>query len=139
MTNQMENIGLSSHNAGAKPPPPDSPVPTRPERCVVERWLSLLGHRWNALILWHLQSSPLRHHELQAKLPGITAKVLAERMKSLVANGLVERTQLPTFPRTVAYSLSARGLSLLPVLNQLGAWAEVEEPSRVQHLLWGKS
>lgn len=105
---------------------PALPTPTRPERCAVEQWLSFLGHRWNALILWHLQCGPLRYQELQARLTGITAKVLAERMKALTASGLVERTQLRTYPRTVAYGLSETGQSVLPVLQQLEAWAENE-------------
>ncbi len=50
----------------------------RAAACPVEDWLAFLGHRWNALVLWHLRAGPLRHGALQALLPGITAKVLGE-------------------------------------------------------------
>ena len=61
----------------------DTPCPRRPHECPVEDWLAFLGHRWNALILWHLQDAPKRYGALADLLPGITAKVLAERLAGL--------------------------------------------------------
>ena len=95
------------------------PVPRRPESCPVERWLNLLGHRWMALVLWHLSSGPCHHADLMRRLPGISPKVLAERLSALRAAGLVERTAAQRFPRTVSYALTAQGARMVSILDQL--------------------
>lgn len=56
--------------------PLDQPEPRHPADCPVEAWLAFLGHRWNALVLWHLQGGAKRHNELAALLSGIAPKVL---------------------------------------------------------------
>lgn len=101
----------------------DVPAAVRPQACPVEDWLDFLGHRWNALILWHLRM-PRRHGELAALLPGITPKVLAERLSALARRGLVRRSVGTGFPRTVDYAVTPRGASLLAVLDQLELWAK---------------
>ncbi len=105
---------------------PDVPRPVRPHACPVEDWLAFLGHRWNALILWHLRAGPLRHGALQALLPGITAKVLGERLSALEARGLLVR---PSLGGVAAYALSASGHGLLAVLDQLEEWARYAPPA----------
>ncbi len=104
--------------------PIDQPSPRRPEACPIEDWLAFLGHRWNALVLWHLQARPLRHHELVAALPGITPKVLAERLEGLERRGLVVREEVAVFPRAVRYGLTSRGAGLVAVLTRLEGWAK---------------
>lgn len=94
------------------------PMPRRPEVCPVEDWLSFLGHRWNALVLWQLSLGPRRHGELMAQLPGITAKVLSERLDGLLRRGLVERDAAAIFPRGVIYSLTAGGRRVVALLDQ---------------------
>jgi hypothetical protein len=61
----------------------DTPALRRPSQCPVEDWLGFLGHRWNALLLWHLSSGAKRHGELMACLPGMTPKVMTERLEGL--------------------------------------------------------
>lgn len=94
------------------------PMPRRPEVCPVEDWLSFLGHRWNALVLWQLSVGPKRHGDLMAQLPGITAKVLSERLDGLQRRGLVEREAAAAFPRGVIYSLTAGGRQVVALLDQ---------------------
>ncbi len=107
--------------------PKDRPSPVRPECCPVEDWLAFLGHRWNALLLWHLQGHPLKHLDLLAALPGVTAKVLSERLKALQERGLVEREQFATFPRTVAYRLTQHGQQVVGILDQFEQLASRHE------------
>lgn len=102
----------------------DTPAAKHASECPVEEWLAFLGHRWNALILWHLQTGPKRHGELVGCLAGITPKVLTERLDGLEQRGLVSRELLASFPRGVLYTLSARGRSLVLVLDQLEMWAK---------------
>ena len=106
------------------PPVADLPVRKHASECPVEEWLSFLGHRWNALVLWHLQTGPKRHRELVECLAGITPKVLTERLDGLAQRGLVSRELLASFPRGVRYTLSARGWSLVTVLDKLEEWSK---------------
>lgn len=101
----------------------DVPQPKRPSDCPVEHWLAFLGHRWNALILWHLNTGEMRHRDLMDLLPGVSPKVLSERLEGLEARGLIVRRSLRSFPRGVAYSLNAKGHSLVRVLDQLEVWS----------------
>ena len=103
----------------------DEPSPRRPVECPVEDWLEFLGHRWNALVLWHLSTGAKRHGELAALLPGISPKVLAERLAGLEQRGLVEREALAVFPRTVGYRLTQRGQGLVSILDRIEAWSRM--------------
>ncbi|MCG7392695.1 helix-turn-helix transcriptional regulator [Microvirga sp. ACRRW] len=105
----------------------DPPTPRHAVDCPVEEWLSFLGHRWNALILWHLQSGPRRNGELTALLPGIGPKVLSERLNGLERRKLVSRSPIAVFPRGVAYSLSTKGKDLVVILDQLEFWARFSD------------
>jgi DNA-binding HxlR family transcriptional regulator len=102
----------------------DTPVPRPAHECPVENWLAFIGHRWNAVLLWHLAAGPKRHGELMAALPGVTAKVLSERLDGLERHRLLTRAVAKTFPRTVAYALTARGHELVAILNQIDIWAK---------------
>lgn len=101
----------------------DVPSPRRPAECPVETWLAFLGHRWNALTLWHLSTGPKRFSELTELLPGITPKVMTERLDALVQRQLVRRSHLSIFPRGTAYEITARGKQLVAILDQIETWA----------------
>ncbi|MCW1932109.1 winged helix-turn-helix transcriptional regulator [Pararhodobacter zhoushanensis] len=98
--------------------------PCRPDQCLAEDWLGFLGHRWNALTLWQLEAGPRRFSDLQDRLPGISPKVLTERLEGLQARGLVSRQVSNGFPRTVTYALTVQGAGLRGVLMHLYDWAE---------------
>lgn len=110
--------------AEKKPVRLDVPSPRHSHECPVEDWLAFLGHRWNALILWHLKDGPRRHNELISRLRQVTPKVLAERLNALEQRSLVVRSVQPTFPRTVHYDLSAQGRALVDILDQIELWAK---------------
>lgn len=102
----------------------DTPAPVAPQACPVEDWLAFLGHRWNALILWHLQAGPLRHRQLLAVLPQVSPKVLAERLQGLRRRGLVERchAQASSQGGAARYRLAPRARGLLDILDRLERW-----------------
>ena len=102
----------------------DEPSPRRPAECPVEGWLSFLGHRWNALALWHLSRGAKRFGELTALLPGVTAKVLTERLAGLEQRGLIARRDVAMFPRAVVYELTLRGAEIVAILDQIDLWAK---------------
>lgn len=101
----------------------EPPSPRRPDECPVEAWLAFLGHRWNSLVLWHLQNGRKRHGELAAVLPGVSSKVLSDRLLGLESRGLLERCPAPVFPREVSYGLTPAGRELLRILDQLEVWS----------------
>jgi DNA-binding HxlR family transcriptional regulator len=107
----------------------DVPTTRKPRDCPVEDWLTFLGHRWNALLLWHLAASPKRHAELLTLLSGISAKVLAERLSALARRGLIKKSPLATFPRTVSYALSEQGAEIVNILSLIEVWARTTSPN----------
>jgi DNA-binding HxlR family transcriptional regulator len=82
---------------------------------------AILGKRWNALILDLLASRPARFSEIHRAVPGLSDKVLGERLAELVAAGLVERR---IEDDRAVYSLTAAGTKLAPALNQIRGWAD---------------
>lgn len=105
----------------------ESPAPRHSLECPVEDWLAFLGHRWNALVLWHLQDGMRRYNELADLLPGVSPKVLSERLQGLEARGLLERIPIAGFPRGVGYRLTSSGKALVSILDQLEAWSHCSE------------
>lgn len=92
--------------------------------CPVEATLSLIGGKYKPLILWHLQARPLHYMELQRRVPGATAKMLTQQLRSLEDCGMVRRKVIPEKPPKTEYSLTAFGASILPVLDAMCRWGE---------------
>jgi len=96
----------------------------RHDDCPVDRLLDRISGPWTTYILWLLrQNAVLRFGELRAAMPGISPKVLTERLKRLERDGLISRDQRPTIPPQVYYRLTPRGEELKGVLDGLGALA----------------
>ena len=92
--------------------------------CPVRNVLSRVGDKWSMLILFTLESHPtIRFKELQRNIPDISQKILTATLKTLEADGLVKREVFPEVPPRVEYSLTAKGLSLLPIIDNLLTWA----------------
>lgn len=85
--------------------------------------LELLGERWALLIVRELMLGPRRFSDMRASLPGISAKVLAERLAGLEASGVLTRAMLPPPASVQVYELTPWGYSAEPILQELGRWA----------------
>jgi DNA-binding HxlR family transcriptional regulator len=105
----------------------ETPVARAASECAVEDWLSFLGHRWTACILWHLGVGPRRHGELAALLDGITPKVLTERLEQMEKRRLIDRQPQATFPRGVLYSLRPEGRRVVEIVRMLEPFAAMAE------------
>ena len=92
---------------------------------------SVLGKRWNGMIVSALGSGASTFGGLRRAVPGISDAVLSDRLAELADVGLILRTVTPGPPTAVAYGLSDSGERLLPILDQLGQWAalNLSEPS----------
>lgn len=85
--------------------------------------LELLGERWSMLIVRELMLGSRRFSDLRANLPGISAKVLTERLEGLEAAGVLLRRKLAAPVAVQVYELTEWGYIAEPVLQELGRWA----------------
>ena len=109
-----------------KPPPPV---------CPVDALLRLLMGTWTTYILWHLrQDGPLRFGVLRRAIPGISTKVLTQRLRMLEQQGVIYRRHVASIPPEVSYGLTARGAELGDIFAALEAvsrrWQMAEEGNR---------
>lgn len=93
-------------------------------RCPIRNVLSRIGDKWSMLVLFTLENNECqRFKELQRNIPDISQKMLTATLKTLEADGLVRREAYAEVPPRVEYSLSDKGRSLLPLINNLLTWA----------------
>jgi DNA-binding HxlR family transcriptional regulator len=90
--------------------------------CPVELSLSLLGGKWKVVILARLKEQPLRYAELRHRIPGLSDKVLNERLVDLQRQGWIERGRDGNGAGRSRYRLTEKGQTLRPVLQQLYEW-----------------
>ncbi len=93
------------------------------DACGTAFGLELLGERWAMLIVRELMFGPRRFSDIRANLPGISAKVLAERLAGLEANGVVLRSTAPEPAPAQLYGLTEWGYAAEPIMQEIGRWA----------------
>ncbi|MFI8494928.1 winged helix-turn-helix transcriptional regulator [Peribacillus butanolivorans] len=87
--------------------------------------LSLIGGKYKMIIMyWLSENKVMRHNQLKRSIGTISFKTLSIMLKELEADGLIIRKEFPQIPPKVEYSLSERGLSLIPLLNMMCEWGE---------------
>ena len=92
--------------------------------CPIRNVLSRVGDKWSMLVLFTLESNDnQRFKELQRNIPDISQKMLTATLKVLEADGLIRREVFPEVPPRVEYSLTKKGKSLLPLIDNLLSWA----------------
>ncbi|MES2554926.1 MAG: helix-turn-helix domain-containing protein [Bacteroidota bacterium] len=95
--------------------------------CALTRSMAVIGTKWKPIIIYILQKRKIRFGQLDALIPLITRKVLTEQLKELEDDGLVIREAFNETPPRVEYSLTGKGLELLPILNSIIIWNEKHE------------
>jgi DNA-binding HxlR family transcriptional regulator len=86
--------------------------------------MKVLGGRWKIALLYFIHQEHNRFSLLQKKMPFITTKMLSQQLKELEQDELVIRKIYAEMPPRVEYSLTGKGQSLLPVLEDLYDWGE---------------
>lgn len=89
--------------------------------CSTEFTLTVLGGKWKTVILCYLGVRPCRYSELRRLMPAVSDKVLTERLRDLLAEGLIVQRKSPS-GSAGSYALAARGRSLSNVLRCLYVW-----------------
>jgi DNA-binding HxlR family transcriptional regulator len=85
--------------------------------------IELIGRRWSGAIVSALTDGPMRFGELAKAIPGLSDRLLSQRLRELETAGVVERTVEPGTPVKVSYSLSEKGADLRPAIVELREWA----------------
>jgi DNA-binding HxlR family transcriptional regulator len=87
--------------------------------CRVDAVLKLIADRWTLGILHELSTGPRRTLDLHGRFQGLSTKTMAERLKKLLRQGLIIRKSYPESPPRVEYSLTEKGVRILPVIDIL--------------------
>ena len=98
----------------------------RDVRCPLEYGLEVFGGKWKSRIICVLaEHKTLRNSEIKKQLVNVTDAVLAQNLNELVADGIIERTRYDEMPPRTEYSLTDKGVRLVPILQDICSWAGV--------------
>ena len=99
--------------------------PLFPE-CPIRNILSRIGEKWSLLVLLNLaqhEADSMRFNKLAKVIPDISQRMLTATLRSLEADGLVDRQVFAEIPPRVEYALTERAQTLIPLLNPLVEWS----------------
>ena len=105
-------------------------------RCPLEYGLDVFGGRWKSRIICVLDKEKvLRYSELRKEMINITDAVLATALRELIQHQIIERKQYNEIPPRVEYSLTEKGLSVIPILHSICKWAGAYFEDEHEHTL----
>ena len=87
--------------------------------CGVAACAAIIGAKWTALLVHDLSEGPRRFSQLEHSCSGISPRTLAERLRELEHEGIVERHSYPESPPRVEYELTDKGRGLLPIVREM--------------------
>ena len=94
--------------------------------CPIRNVLSRICDKWSLLVIYTLNAhnaEPIRFNALRKLIPDISQKMLTSTLKTLEADGYVNRKVYAEVPPRVEYSLTTRSETLIPIRNSLIEWA----------------
>ena len=99
--------------------------------CPINLTLETIGDRWSLIVIRDLMFGTRRHFRelLAASEEGIASNILADRLKRLMASGLITRADDPTHSQKAIYSLTEMAIQLVPLIVQMGAWGRRHLPT----------
>jgi len=96
----------------------------------------MLGDRWSLLIIRDMMLRGFRtYKEFLESYEGIATNILADRLRKLEAHGIITTKQDPSDRRKLIYRLTAKGISLAPILTEMVLWAAAHEDTGNQPLI----
>ena len=93
------------------------------DACGTAFGMELLGERWSLLIVRELMFGPRRFSDIRRNLPGLSAKVLTERLAGLEATGVIVRESANDPAPVQLYGLTDWGYAAEPIIQEIGRWA----------------
>lgn len=104
------------------------------EHCPIRNVVARFGNKWSLLVLLVIDSrGVVRFNELGRMIPDISTRVLSTTLRTLEADGLVDRRVYAQVPPKVEYTLTPSGKSLIPLITQLTEWAQANMKSVIRH------
>jgi DNA-binding HxlR family transcriptional regulator len=88
------------------------------------RAVELIGRRWTGAILRAMLVGVNRFSDLTETIPGLSDRMLSDRLKELESEGLAVRLVIPVTPVRIEYHLTEKGRALRSVIDSVSAWAE---------------
>src|SRR5688572_18407580 len=101
-----------------------------------QRAIELVGGRWTGAIIRAMLGGVARFSDLTNAIPGLSDRMLAERMREMEAEGIVKREVVPDMPVRVEYHLTEKGEALSTVIEALVDWVQdwtEEDAAEVAH------
>jgi DNA-binding HxlR family transcriptional regulator len=98
--------------------------------CPINLTLEVVGDKWSLLVIRDMIFGNRRHFRelLTRSEEGIASNILADRLKRLLEQGVISRADDPTHKQKAIYSLTEKGIELLPVLAQMSVWGRRHLP-----------
>lgn len=109
----MENASSSPHRSG----------------CPINLGLELFGDKWSLLIIRDIMFAGKRHfREFLVSAEGISSNILADRLARLTEAGVLTRADDPAHKLKAIYSLTEKGIELLPIIAEISRWSRKYQP-----------
>ena len=96
------------------------------------RAIEIVGRRWTGAIVRSMLAGATRFSEILGAVPGLSDRLLSERLKELESEGIVERRVTPSTPVRVEYVLTEKGRDLGAVVRAVADWVETWGPAAEQ-------
>ena len=90
--------------------------------CPMTRTMATIGTKWKPIIIYTIGKKSLRFGIIHAIMGTISKKILTEQLKELEEDGIIKREAFKELPPRVEYTLTEKGMELLPILNMLTEW-----------------
>ncbi|MCB0101970.1 MAG: helix-turn-helix transcriptional regulator [Anaerolineales bacterium] len=94
------------------------------EICPSRQTLEIIADKWATLVLVSISRGINRHNRMLREIGGISKKMLAQTLRKLEQNGIINRRVYPVVPPMVEYTLTPIGKELMEPISMLGSWAE---------------
>lgn len=89
--------------------------------------IEFIGKRWMGIIIYTLLSGPKRYHEFSDSIPGISDRLLSDRLRDLENQGIISKKKSASAPRKVEYELTPIGKELETVFRSIFNWIQKKE------------
>ena len=98
--------------------------------CVMNRMVEMFGDQWSLLVIRDIMFMNRRHFRelLTESQERIASNILADRLQMLLKQGIIVKSQDPSHKQKAIYSLTEKGIDLLPLLMEMSAWGQKHVP-----------
>jgi DNA-binding HxlR family transcriptional regulator len=122
--NRLHRTGTGANLQSVSVVVPRVPVPSHRSGCPINLSLEVFGDRWSLIVLRDIIFGGRRHFRelLTRSEEGIASNILSDRLRRLMAEGMLTRADDPSHRQKAIYSLTEKSIALVPILAHLGDW-----------------